>query len=511
MKDNILLRAQNIVKSYSGNIVLRNVDFEVAAGEVHALVGENGAGKSTLIKTITGFVERDSGEFHYNGKEVGIKHTRRDAQEIGISAIYQELSLIPSLTVAQNIFLGREPINKVTKTINKKAMYQQAEALIQKYKFEIHADTKVETLSIAKRQLVEILKALSLKASLLIMDEPTASLSAKESKILFQIIQELKAEGVSIVYISHRMEEVYALADRVTVLRDGRKIALLEKDQIDPEEIIKLMIGRNIEGSENHSMLKKIDDVNVLSVNQLTSKGKFRDITFELKKGEILGISGLVGSGRTEVARAIFGVDSYDSGTITLNGKAYKPSIQKSIESGIGFVPEDRRIEGIVPEISVQRNTSICNFEKITKHYQVSFKMEKVLAEKGIEIMNVSPKNTAIHVGNLSGGNQQKVVLGKWLVRNLNLLIVDEPTAGVDIGAKEEIYTLIEKIAKEGVSVIVITSDLPELTRLSNRILVMRNGTFVKEFNEGFIDEETVLKASSGIELSGGDLDENNK
>ncbi|WP_461204883.1 sugar ABC transporter ATP-binding protein [Clostridium sp. DL1XJH146] len=508
MKDNILLRAEKIVKSYSGNVVLSDVDFEVKAGEVHALVGENGAGKSTLIKVITGFVERDSGEFYYNGEDIKIKHTRNDAQDMGISAIYQELSSIPSLTVAQNIFLGREPLNKFTKTINKKEMYKRANELIQKYKFDIKADTKVESLSIAKRQLVEILKALSLKASLLIMDEPTASLSASESEILFKIIADLKKEGVSIVYISHRMEEVFALADRVTVLRDGKKVALLEKDQIDPEEIIKLMIGRNIEEQECHSMLKKIDGDSVLKVEKLTSVKGFQNISFNLKKGEILGISGLVGSGRTELARAIFGADKYNSGNIYLNGEKYKPTIKKSIANGIGFVPEERRNQGIVPEISVQRNIAICNFEKISDNNVVSFVKENKLAREAIEIMNIKPNNTEIHVGNLSGGNAQKVVLGKWLVRDLNILIVDEPTAGVDIGAKEEIYTLIEKIAAKGVGVIVITSDLPELTRLSNRILIMREGKLIKEFSEGSIDEETVLKASQGLMVSGGSSDE---
>jgi ribose transport system ATP-binding protein len=304
------------------------------------------------------------------------------------------------------------------------------------------------------------------------------------------------------------MEEVFALADRVTVLRDGKKIALLGKNEIDPEEIIKLMIGRNIEEQDSHSMLKKIEGENVLKVEKLTSKRGFKDISFELKKGEILGISGLIGSGRTELARAIFGADSYDDGNIYLNDKKYKPSIKKSIESGIGFVPEERRIQGIIPESSIQRNIAICNFEKISKNTVVSFVKENKLAKEAIEIMNIKPNNTEINVGNLSGGNAQKVVLGKWLVRDLNILIVDEPTAGVDIGAKEEIYTLIEKIANKGVGVIVITSDLPELTRLSNRILIMREGKLITEFSEGSIDEETVLRASQGLMVSGGSSDE---
>lgn len=501
MGSDLLLKINNLVKSYAGNVVLNNIDFDIKAGEIHGLVGENGAGKSTLIKIITGFVQRNAGKIIYNNQEIGFDHSRKNSQRIGISAIYQELSLISTLTVAQNIFLGREPLNRISRLIDRKKIYDDAFNLIKKYNFDIDVYAKVEDLSIAKKQLVEILKALSLKSSLIIMDEPTASLNVNESATLFQIIKDLKKSGMSIIYISHRMEEIYSLADRVTILRDGKVVSVLDKENINPDEIIRLMIGRNIAESLSHSTLEDINSETVLTVKNLSSKDKFNNISLELKKGEILGISGLMGSGRTELIRAIFGADPYDSGEIIFNNQHVVPSIQGSINQGFGFVPEDRRLEGFIHDISIQRNIGVCNFEKTSKTSVMNYSREKQLAEKAIDIMNINPKNSDIKVGNLSGGNQQKVVLGKWFVRDLKILIIDEPTAGVDIAAKKEIYSIIQSIIDEGVSVLLVTSDLPELTLLSNRILVMRNGCIVREFHRGEINEEMVLKAASGIEV----------
>ncbi len=494
-----LLECRAITKSYSGPQVLADVDFSMERGEIHALVGENGAGKSTLIKIITGVTDRDSGEIIFDGKLVPREHSKKAAQEMGIAVIYQELSLIPGMTVAQNIYLTKEPMVRGLRLINVRKMNEDAQILIDRYGFPLKAADRIDRLSIAQRQTVEILKALSAWASLMIMDEPTSSLTSAEATRLFDIIRKLKADGISVLYISHRMEEVFDLSDRVTVLRDGRKVAVLDKGRIDPAEIIRLMIGRTITDNDvRHRMVKKGGEA-VLEVKSLSSLGRFQDISFRLHKGEILGFGGLVGSGRTEIMRAIYGIDRHDAGTVTYLGKPYRPSVRNAIAGGIGFVPEERRIQGILAPIAITRNIGITNLDVISRAGMVNGRRELELARRGIDLMNVKPDLPETPVGNLSGGNQQKVVLGKWLIRNLKLLIVDEPTVGIDIGAKEEIYEDIARLAEEGVSVILVSSDLPELTRLADRIIVLRKGRIVKEFDEGIVTEEDVLLASSGI------------
>jgi ribose transport system ATP-binding protein len=502
----ILLECRHITKSYSGHVVLRDVDFSMKRAEVHALVGENGAGKSTMIKIITGVTPRNSGEIVFDGHEIPIDHSKQAALDLGIAVIYQELSLIPGLTVAQNIYLGKEPLRAGLRLINHRKMNADAQTLIDQYGFPLKATSPIETLSIAHRQLVELLKALSTNAKLIIMDEPTSCLTSTESSQLFEIIHQLRANGVSVLYISHRMEEVYALSDRVTVLRDGKLVAVLEKEQITPAEIIRLMIGRALEVDETKRRMVKKQGEAVLEVKDLTSVGRFYDISFKLVKGEILGIAGLVGAGRTEIVRAIYGIDPYDSGAVLFDGKAYKPSVNKAIASGFGFVPEDRRQQGILGIISMTRNIGLTNLDQVSKASWVRDGKEMALCHLGIDLLKIKPNDPDINVGNLSGGNQQKVVVGKWLVRNLKVLIIDEPTAGIDIGAKEELYATIEHLAEEGVSVICVSSDLPELTRLANRILVLREGRIIKEFSEGSVTEEEVLRASSGI-LEGGNHD----
>ncbi|HEX9116681.1 MAG TPA: sugar ABC transporter ATP-binding protein [Anaerolineae bacterium] len=498
----LLLECRKVTKSYSGVVVLKDVDFTVKPGEIHAVVGENGAGKSTLIKIITGVTPRDSGTIVFVGEELPIEHTKAAALKLGIGVIYQELSLIPGLTVAQNIFLTREPLLPIG-LINYKKMNADAQALIDRYGFPLKATSAVESLSIAHRQLVEILKALSGDARLIIMDEPTSTLTATETVALFQIIRQLKANGVSVIYISHRMEEVFSLSDRVTVLRDGKLVAVLDRDQISPGEIIRLMIGRTLTADETrHHMTRKGGEA-VLEVKGLTSVGCFYDVSFSLAKGEILGLAGLVGSGRTELVRAIFGIDPFDRGEVFLNGKPYKPSVQHAIAAGFGFVPEDRRQQGILASISMNKNIGVTNLDTLSRFSWVSDAREAALCQRGIDLLKIRPKDPGIHVGNLSGGNQQKVVVGKWLVRDLKILIIDEPTAGIDIGAKDELYETIERLAQEGVSVLCVSSDLPELTRLANRIIVLREGRVIREFAEGRVTEEEILKASSGI-LEGG-------
>jgi ribose transport system ATP-binding protein len=498
-----LIECRHIDKSYNGPMVLQDVSFEMRRGEVHALVGENGAGKSTLIKIITGVTPRNAGDMVFEGYPIGMDHDRNRAQELGIAVIYQELSLIHGMTVAQNLFLTKEPTYAGTPFVNFGKMNRQAQELIDRYGFTLKATDVIDYLSIAQRQTVEILKALNGKASLVIMDEPTSSLTSTESAQLFAIIRKLRDEGIGVLYISHRMEEVYALSDRVTVLRDGRNVEVLERDRIHPEEIIRLMIGRKLEERDKHHVMRRAKGEPVLSVSGLTAVGKFRDVSFDLHPGEILGLGGLVGSGRTEVVRALYGIDPVDSGCVTFRGQPWTPGVGRSIRGGFGFVPEERRLQGIMGLISITGNIGITNLDAIAKGLFVSDKAERELADKAIALLNVRPADRSVPVGNLSGGNQQKVVVGKWLIRDLKLLIIDEPTVGIDIGAKEEMYQTFARLSAAGVAIIVVSSDLPELVRLSHRILVLRKGRVVKEFAEGEVTEEDVLKAASGI-LQGG-------
>lgn len=496
-----LLKMEAIEKSFSGTPVLKKVDFEVGPGEVHALMGENGAGKSTLIKILTGFFPKDGGKIYMDGRQVEI-NSRNDATKYGISAIYQELSLIPTLSVMQNIMLGKERTQ--TCLLRSKEMKKEAQQLIDRYGFGLKPDAIVETLPIAQRQTVEILKALNGKSRLIIMDEPTASLSNKESESLFQIIRQLKEQGVSIIYISHRLEEVYRLADRLTILRDGARVAVLDRKEIVPKDVAVMMIGKALNEAIASENLRPSKPEVVLKADRLTRKGVFQDISFELHKGEILGFSGLVGSGRTEVMRAVYGADNYDSGTVLLNGKPLpKNNIGKSISLGFGLVPEDRISQGFTPLLSIERNVALTNYDTLSAFGFVRVPQEKRLGAKMVKSLNIKPGNPLVHVGDLSGGNQQKAVLAKWLSRGLNVLIIDEPTAGIDIGAKDEIYKILENLAENGTSIILISSDLKEVLRVSHRILVMRKGKIFTEFSEGSITQEDLLMAESGITKKG--------
>jgi len=498
-ESDLLLVCRTITKSYNGPVVLSDVDFSMKRGEVHALVGENGAGKSTLIKIITGVTNRNSGEMLFEGTAIGIEHSKVASQSLGIAVIYQELSLIHGMTVAQNLFLTKEPRFRAAPFIDIGRMNSLAQALIDRYGFELKATDIIDGLSIAQRQTVEILKALNSRASLIIMDEPTSSLTSSESAQLFGIIRRLKAEGIGVLYISHRMEEVYDLSDRVTVLRDGHNVAVLEKEQINPAEIIRLMIGRRLEERDAlHTMCRSNAEV-VLDVRNLCSENRFNGISFQLHAGEILGIGGLVGSGRTEIVRALYGIDRFDSGSIAYLGKPWSPDVASSIRGGFGFIPEERRLQGIMGAISMTGNIGITNLDVTRRHGFVSAKKELALARRAIELLNIKPDNPDIPVGNLSGGNQQKVVVGKWLIRDLKLLIVDEPTVGIDIGAKEELYQTFARLSAAGVSILLVSSDLPELISISTRILVLRQGCIIQEFADGIVTEEDVLRASSGL------------
>ena len=455
MAGNTLIEAKGIYKSFSGVPVLQDVHFEVKAGEVHALMGENGAGKSTLIKIITGVYTKDAGQIYWEGQPVEINNYQ-DCQKLGVACIYQELSVIPPLTVAQNVYLGREPRKGVF--IDYAKMNQMTQELIDKYQFPLKPTTVVDNLGIGQRQLIEILKGLSQDSKLLIMDEPTASLSGKEAEMLFKIIQKLRSEGVSIIYISHRLEEVYMLSDRLTILRDGKNAAILEKEDIIPAKVIETMIGKVVdESAGSRKMLHSDDNAEVrLDVRNLTDKtDRYRNI----------------------------------------------PSPKASILEGIGFVPEDRRNQGFIPLLSTIKNVALTNYDIVKINgTSISDADELAMAKRAIQAIDIRPADPEKQVGVMSGGNQQKVVLGKWLMRDLKLLIVDEPTAGIDVGAKDEIYSILEDLAKQGVAVIVVTSDLQELLRVSHRIIVMRKGNIVKEFKNVEVTQSKVLSAGQGVE-----------
>lgn len=491
-----LLEMKGIEKSFNGAAVLKKVDFSVNPGEVHALMGENGAGKSTLIKILTGIYPKNGGQIYWEGKPVEINN-RAEASKLGIGVIYQELSLIPTLTVMQNVMLGKEE-SKVG-FVSTRKMKKKVSDLIHKYGFGIKPDAIVETLTIAQRQTIEILKALSEDSKLIIMDEPTASLSTKESDTLFGIIEQLRKDNVSVIYISHRLEEVYRLSDRLTVLRDGIKVATLKKEQIIPKEVVRLMIGKELSEATASNNLQISDKPVRLKVDKLSKKGVFNNISFEIHEGEIVGFAGLVGAGRTEVMRCIYGADPCDSGTVEYEGKVLPRKITDNIKKGFGFVPEDRRNQGFISLLSIEKNVALTNYDTIAAKGFVKKGKEKSLGIDMVERLKIKPNNSQIPVGNLSGGNQQKAVLAKWLSRDLKLLIIDEPTAGIDIGAKNEIYKIIEELAANGTSVIMVSSDLQELLRVSQRIIVMRKGEIFTEFSSGKITQEDILMAESGI------------
>ena len=496
----VILQVKDIEKSFGGVPVLKKVNLDIRKGEVHALMGENGAGKSTLIKIITGAYTKDAGSIFWKGKEVQID-SRADCQALGIACIYQELSVIPALTVAQNVLLGKEPKIGRTGLINYRELNRQVGQLIDRYEFPLNPTDVVGDLGIGQRQLIEILKGLSTEADLLIMDEPTASLSGKEAESLFDIIGGLRDKGVSIIYISHRLEEVYRLSDRLTILRDGENKAVLEKDEIDPLRVIELMIGKAVDESEGSvKTLKRNQNPVYLEVKNLTSRGVFKDVSFQVRKGEIVGIGGLIGAGRTELVRCIYGIDRFHSGEILVDGKPYAPNAARSIKNGFGFVPEDRRNQGFIPLLSINKNNALTNYDLIKKSgWAISDKDELRMCLEAIRKVDIRPGDPDKPVGLLSGGNQQKVVLGKWLMRDLKILIVDEPTAGIDVGAKNEIYTILQDLAREGVVIIVVSSDLQELLRISDRILVMRKGRIVKEFAEETVTQADILAAASGL------------
>lgn len=493
-----LVEMVGINKSFSGNQVLHNVQFNVEKGEIHALMGENGAGKSTLVKVLTGIHDRDAGEIRVNGQDVHFSNPKQ-AEAKGIVVIHQELNIIPNLTVAQNMFLGKEIKYGRTGILNHKKMKNLTEESLQKLGVtNISPDDIAGELSVGKQQMIEIARALATNAELIIMDEPTAALTDREIESLFSVVNDLKKRGVSFVYISHRMEEIFQICDRITILRDGEFIGTENIQQTSFEKVVKMMVGREL-GERYPTKTNQIGDV-VLEVENLTSKdGTFKNVSFQVNAGEILGVAGLMGAGRTEVMETIFGYRKKESGTIKLDGKTLKNGHPNDlIKAGIGFITEDRKMKGLVLDSSIRENIALANLKAISNKGIISNNRETQLVEELIKRLHVRTTGKNQEVKSLSGGNQQKVVIAKWLGIQPKVLILDEPTRGVDIGAKKEIYTIMNELTENGVAIIMVSSELPEVLGVSDRIMVLHEGNVTAFINRDEADQEKIMFAATG-------------
>ena len=490
------IEMKGIDKSFGTNQVLKNAGFLLRDGEVHALMGENGAGKSTLMKILTGVYTRDAGTVIVDGKEVEY-HNPQEAEKAGIVFIYQELNVMFDLTVEENLFMGKE-ITKGFGICDKKAMRKKAKEVLDMMGVDINPSAVMSELSVGQQQMIEICKALMVDAKVIIMDEPTAALTQSETDALFKVIHSLRKKGVSMVYISHRMEEIFELCDRITVLRDGSYIGTEEIKDIDMNDIVKMMIGREI-GERFPSRDVKLG-AEVLKVEKLTSPGVFHDVSFSVRAGEVLGVSGLMGAGRTEIMQAIFGNLPLESGKIYIEGKeTVIKNPEAAMKAGIGFITEDRKTEGLMLEKSIEENISLANLGKVSgKNHVLSNSAEDALVKKGIEEFHIRCFGPSHECGNLSGGNQQKVVLAKWIYTDPKILILDEPTRGVDIGAKKEIYSVINEMAAKGVAIIMVSSELPEVLGMSDRIMVVREGEVRGIINKEEANQENVMTLATG-------------
>jgi ABC-type sugar transport system ATPase subunit len=493
-----LFELVDIAKSFPGVRALDGVSFGLRPGEVHALLGENGAGKSTLVKIMSGVYRPDRGTIRIDGREVTISDPT-EAQALGIVPVHQELHLEPYLTVAENIFLGRQPIGRFG-LIDHARMNREAQAIIDGLGVSLDPSAKVLALSVAQRQIIAIARAASTTARIVIFDEPTSSLTERETNLLFELIERLKARGLGIIYISHRMEEIFRICDRVTVFRDGKLVGSKPVAETDLRELIAMMVGRDISDLFRKETAK-IGDV-VLDVKGLAKRGVFRDITLTVRRGEIVGIAGLVGAGRTELARTIFGDLSYDAGEIRIGDEILPPghSPRRAIAAGIGLVPEDRKEQGLVTGLPVRHNISMALLRTLSRFGVLSFRRERKLAETYVARLAIKTPTVDQKATFLSGGNQQRVVIAKWLATNPKLLIVDEPTRGVDVGAKAEIHALLCDLAKQGMAIIMISSDLPEILAMSDRVAVMHQGRIVAEMAAGGLTQEAIMHHATGQE-----------
>lgn len=496
MKNDVIIQLKNVSKTFGGVKALKNVSLEIRQGEVHALVGENGAGKSTLIKVLAGVHYPDDGaEIYINGEKTVIKNPM-DAMNKGISVIYQDISLFPNLTVAENIAIGNPKV--WGNTLNWKNINHIAKEALKKVGAQLDINKTLGDLSIASQQVVAIARAITFNSKLIIMDEPTSSLSASEIRQLYTIIKNMKKESIAVLFISHKFDEIFTVSDRVTVLRDGQYIDCKKIDEISEAELIRLMVGRDVQYLSLKA--KKVTKDVILKVDSLSKKGNFKNISFELKKGEILGITGLVGSGRSELAKAIFGLHTAEHGSIALNGKMVDiRNTQDALNLGIGYVPENRHLEGLVLPEPIYKNMTMAVMDRL-KNALGFINMDKVMeiTKEQIKALDVRPNDESMKASQLSGGNQQKVVIGKWIVSQPKILIVDEPTNGVDIGAKIEIHKVLRKLADEGIGVIVISSELPEILAVSDRIMVMRHGVIGGFLDNQDITQEDIIKIALG-------------
>jgi len=492
------IEMRGIDKAFGTNQVLKNAGFELRDGEIHALMGENGAGKSTLMKILTGVYTRDAGTVVVDGQEV-VYRSPQEAEKAGIVFIYQELNVLFDLTVEENLFMGKE-ITKGFGVCDKKAMRQKAQEVMDKMGVNIPVNAVMSDLSVGQQQMVEICKALMVDAKVLIMDEPTAALTESETQVLFEVIESLKAKGVSIVYISHRMEEIFQLCDRITILRDGQYVGTENIKDITMDGVVQMMIGREI--GERYPQRDVTIGEEVIRVEGLTHEKMFRDVNFSVRAGEVLGVSGLMGAGRTEIMQAIFGNLPIVSGKVFIEGKeVHIKNPKQAIEAGIGFITEDRKTEGLLLEKSIAENIELCNLGKVSKNSVLSKAKGAELVKKGIDEFRIRCFGPDHECNNLSGGNQQKVVLAKWIYTDPKILILDEPTRGVDIGAKKEIYSVINDMAARGVAVIMVSSELPEVLGMSDRIMVVHEGHVT-----GIIDGKTADQAKVMTLATGGSL-----
>ena len=491
----VILTMKGIDKSFPGVHALDHVDFEVKKGEVHALMGENGAGKSTLMKVLTGIYKKDSGTITYEGRELEFANPK-EAQDAGVVIVHQELNMMGHLTVAQNIFIGREFMKG--KLIDDAKMHEEAGKLFDKLNINIDPNEKMNKLTVGKQQMCEIAKAISHDAKVIVFDEPSAALTESEIEELFKIINDLRSRGLGIVYISHRMDEIKVITDRVTVMRDGGYVGTLITKDSTKNDIINMMVGRVIyEDPKTESNVLKDAPV-VLKVEHLNAGKMVQNVSFELHKGEILGFSGLMGAGRTETARALFGADPIESGTIYINGKKVEiKTPMDAVANGIGYLSEDRKRFGIVVQKTVAENTTMASLEKFMSGIFINKKKEKEVTRKYIKQLKTKTPSTDQLVVNLSGGNQQKVVIAKWLVRNCDILIFDEPTRGIDVGAKNEIYHLMNELVAEGKSIIMISSEMTEILRMSDRIVVMCEGKKTGEIDIAEATQEKIMNAAT--------------
>jgi len=502
MMSDIVLKAEGITKKFGGINALENATLEVKKGEVHALVGANGAGKSTLIKIITGAYSNDQGDVYLDGQKISVKSTF-EARALGISAVYQEFSLINTISVAENIYMGKLIQKKVgpVPKVDWPEISRKAQEILDRLGSNIKPDTIVGNLSVAQKQMVEIAKALSNNIKVLIMDEPTASLSDNDIENMFRIVSELKKTGISIIYVSHRLEELPVICDRISIYRDGRYIKTMNIEDAPKQVIIENMVGKGVSVTEQVNCAA--EEV-VLEVSNFTSGKKFQNIYLNLHRGEILGIAGLAGAGRTEFVRALFGADPKDSGEVKINGKKVKiRSTQDAKRAGIGFITEDRKEEGLILNMDLHTNIGMTILEKLKKRFGLDLRKEEELTDGYIQSLSIKCRDKNQIAKDLSGGNQQKVVIAKWLATKPQILIMDEPTRGIDVGSKNQIYNLMNELAAKGIGIIMISSELPEILQISNRVVVFAAGKVTGELkNEGLTQEILLDYATSQTAVS---------